>query len=200
MREYTIIRRPDVLDWEKIPALQMDLLYHTDPLPISAQAQVCYDDEALYVRLSAVEENIRAEYFGKLDEICEDSCLEFFFSPMAGDRRYFNIECNPNGCLYLGMGSNVQTLVRFVPEFPSILPQTKRTADGWETVYSVPYSFIRRFFPDFDPAPGKAMRANCSKCGSKTVRPHWLTWNRLPFANNKLDFHSPEHYGRLIFG
>ena len=30
MREYTIIRRPDVLDWEKIPALQMDLLYIND--------------------------------------------------------------------------------------------------------------------------------------------------------------------------
>lgn len=198
MKEYTIIRRPEVLNWDTVPALQIDWLFNTAPLPISAQAQVCYDDEALYVRLSAVEENIRAEYFGKLDEICEDSCLEFFFSPMAGDRRYFNIECNPNGCLYLGMGSNVQTLVRFVPEYPSILPKTKRTENGWETVYSVPYSFIRQFFPDFSPAPGYTMRGNFYKCGDKTVQPHYLCWSpvvQLPAAS----FHNPDMFGTLHF-
>lgn len=198
MKEYTIVRRPEVLDWNTIPAVQMDCLYNTDPLPISAQAQVCYDDEALYVRLSAVEENIRAENFGKLDEICEDSCLEFFFSPMAGDRRYFNIECNPNGCLYLGMGSNVQTLVRFVPEVPSILPEAKRTQDGWETVYTVPYSFIRQFFPEFSPAPGYTMKGNFYKCGDKTVQPHYLSWCQvvpLPAAS----FHNPDIFGQLHF-
>ena len=198
MKEYTIVRRPENLDWNNIPSLQMNCLYETEPLPISAQAQLCYDDEALYVRLSAVEEHIRAENFGTLDEICEDSCLEFFFSPMEGDRRYFNIECNLNEKLYLGMGSNVQTLVRFVPEFPAIHPKAQRTADGWETVYSVPYSFIRQFFPDFSPAPGKTMKANFYKCGDKTVQPHYLCWCpvvKLPAAS----FHNPDTFGTLRF-
>lgn len=197
MRQYTIVRRPQQLDWTHIPALQIDQLMKTDPLPIRAQAQLCYDENALYIRLSAVEQHIRAELTGKLDEICEDSCLEFFFSPMAGDLRYFNIECNPNGCLFLGMGSNVHNLVRFIPEEPCILPQAKRTADGWEVSYEIPYSFIRQFFPDFSPAPGYAMRANCYKCGDQTVQPHYLCWNPVPYQ--PCAFHNPEAFGIMYF-
>ena len=194
MREYTIIRRTD---WRNVPALQIDQWMKTDPMPVSAQAQICYDDEALYVRLSAVEENIRAELTGKLDEICEDSCLEFFFCPMPDDRRYFNIECNPNGCLFLGFGPNVDELVRLIPENPAIIPNAQRTCDGWETVYAIPYSFIRMFFPDFSPAPGKSIRANCYKCGDKTVQPHYLTWNPVP--HQRCAFHNPDAFGIMHF-
>ena len=169
----------------------------TDPLPISAQAQVCYDDENLYVRLSAVETNIRAELFGLLDQICEDSCLEFFFCPIASDSRYFNIECNPNGCLFLGFGNNVQNLMRLIPENPPIQPVVKRTTDGWETVYAVPYTFIRQFFPDFSPAPGTQMRGNFYKCGDETVQPHYLCWNPVPMQN--CAFHNPARFGILRF-
>lgn len=197
MKEYTIVRRSEEFDWNKIPAVQIDYLLETDPLPISAQAQVCYDDENLYVRLSAVETNIRAELFGLLDQICEDSCLEFFFCPIASDSRYFNIECNPNGCLFLGFGNNVQNLMRLIPENPPIQPVVKRTTDGWETVYTVPYTFIRQFFPDFSPAPGAQMRGNFYKCGDETVQPHYLCWNPVPMQN--CAFHNPARFGILRF-
>ena len=154
MKEYTITRCNGQPDWSTVPAVQMDYLLNTDPLPISAQAQVCYDDTALYIRLSAVEEHIRAELTGLLDEICDDSCLEFFFCPMAGDKRYFNIECNLNGCLFLGFGPNVDELVRLIPEVPSIVPQARRIEGGWETVYTIPYRFIRMFCPEFAPTSG----------------------------------------------
>lgn len=197
MREYTIIRKPEELNWSNIPSLNIDQLLRTDPLPISAQAQICYDDEALYVRLSAVEQNIRAEHFGPLGEICEDSCLEFFFCPIAGDLRYFNLECNLNGAMYLGMGSNVHNLVRFVPEEPAIVPKPQLTTDGWEVTYSIPYTFIRQFFPAFSPAPGYSMRANCYKCGELTVQRHCLCWNLVPIR--PCAFHNPEAFGIMHF-
>ena len=53
---------------------------------------------------------------------------------------------NPNCKVYLGMGRNVQTLVRFVPEFPSIHPECNYIEGGWELHYSIPYSFIRQIF------------------------------------------------------
>ena len=196
MREYTITRCNGQPDWNIVPALQIDNWMKTEPLPISAQAQVCYDDSALYIRLSAVEENIRAELTGLLDEICEDSCLEFFFCPMAG-RRYFNIECNPNACLFLGFGPNVDELMRLIPENPPIVPQTKRIEGGWETVYSIPYSFIRMFFPEFSPAPGYSTRANFYKCGNKTVQPHYLVWNPVPYQ--RCAFHNPDAFGIVHF-
>lgn len=197
MREYTITRCNGQPDWDKVPAAQIDNLLDTEPMPISAQAQVCYDENALYVRLSAVETDIRAELTGLLDEICEDSCLEFFISPIAGDRRYINIECNPNGCLFLGFGPNVDELMRLIPENPPIVPKTKRLDNGWEAVYSIPYSFIRMFFPEFSPAPGYAARANFYKCGDKTPQPHYLTWNPVPMQ--RCAFHNPDAFGVVHF-
>ena len=199
MREYTIIRRPREFDWAKVPALQMDQYFNTDPtIPITAQAQLCYDDEALYIRLRCTEQEIRAEYTGLLDEISEDSCLEFFFSPIPGDLRYFNLECNLNGAMYFGFGSSINDLVRLVQEDSAIAPRGVRTEDGWEISYEIPHSFVRRFFPEYAPASGKAIRANCYKCGDKTSQRHYLTWNpvvKLPRAS----FHNPSLFGIMYF-
>ena len=112
MREYTAQHCNGMPNWADVPAVNIDQKLHPTDANVTAQAQLCYDEHALYVRLSAQENPIRAELTGKLDEICEDSCLEFFFSPVPGDRRYFNIECNPNGALYLGMGSDAHNPAR----------------------------------------------------------------------------------------
>lgn len=197
MKEYTIIRRPEQLDWSVIPVLEIDTWQLTQPLPISAQAQICYDDQALYVHLSAVEQDIRAEHMGPLGEICEDSCLEFFFSPLAGDLRYFNLECNLNGAMFVGFGTGINNLVRLVEETPFLAPHPNRTDDGWEVTYEIPFTFIRLFFPNFAPTPGYSMRANCYKCGEFTVKPHYLTWNPVP--EEGFTFHCPEHFGIMHF-
>lgn len=198
MKEYTIVRCNGEPDWTKVPAVQMDYLHKTDPLPICAQGQLCYDDTALYVRLSAVEENIRAELTGPLDEICEDSCLEFFFSPDPEDLRYINIEFNPNAAMYLGTGTGIQNLLRLLPEEPCFQPQVTRFDGGWQIVYQVPYSFIRQIFPGFSPVPGGKIRANCYKCGDLTPHPHFLAWN--PVTSETPAFHRPQDFGIMYFG
>lgn len=197
MREYIAKRCSGMPIWADVPAVNIDQKLHSSDAKVTAWAQLCYDEQALYVRLSAREENIRAELTGKLDEICEDSCLEFFFCPMEDDRRYFNIECNPNGYLFVGFGSNVDELVRLVPESPSILPVAKRIPGGWETVYAIPYSFIRIFFPTFSPASGCSIRANFYKCGDKTEIPHYLCWNPVPYQ--RYAFHNPDAFGMVHF-
>lgn len=198
MKEYTITRINGAPDWSTVPALQINELHNTPPVDISAQAQVCYDDTALYVRLRAVEKNIRAELTGKLDEVCEDSCLEFFFSPIPGDSRYFNIEVNPNGAMFLGFASQVENLIRLIPEEAPIIPRPVRTADGWEVSYEIPYDFIRLFFPNFNPAPGGAIRANCYKCGELTDPKHFMCW--CPVIRRPCAFHNPDKFGTMYFG
>lgn len=197
MREYTAQYCNGMPNWADVPAVNIDQKLHPTDANVTAQAQLCYDEHALYVRLSAQENPIRAELTGKMDEICEDSCLEFFFSPIENDRRYFNIECNPNGCLFLGFGPNVDELVRLIPENPSIQPIAKRIPGGWETVYAIPYSFIRMFFPGFSPASGSTMRANFYKCGDKTEIPHYLCWNQVP--QQRCAFHNPGAFGLVYF-
>ena len=197
MKEYTICRRPQELDWSKIPALQIDERYNTNPVDITAEARLCYDDEAIYVHLQAVEKNIHASFTGLLDEVSDDSCLEFFFCPMEGDIRYFNIEVNPNGAMFLGFGPNVQELVRLIQEEPCITPKAERTENGWKVTYAVPHSFVRRFFPEYSPAPGKSIRANCYKCGVLTNPVHFLCW--CPVVEQRCAFHNPSRFGIMYF-
>lgn len=197
MKEYTIVKTNGQPDWEKIPALAIDCLLWTQEIDIRAAAQVCYDDQALHVRLTAVEPHIRAENTQPLQAPCEDSCLEFFFCPDPNDDRYFNIELNPNGVMYLGFGSCVQQNVRLFPADRPIHPHIARTADGWQVTYCVPYSFIRRFFPDFQPVSGSTVRANCYKCGDLTVQPHYLAWN--PITCDTPAFHRPQDFGQMQF-
>ena len=104
MNAYTILYQ-SVPDWENVPIVE---LHHTDWLPeapIRAWAQLCRDDQGLWVRLEAEEANVRATLSEPLDEVYQDSCLEFFFAPIASDSRYLNFEFNPLGNIYLGFGS-----------------------------------------------------------------------------------------------
>ncbi len=198
MKSYTITKKSETLDWTTIPVAPIDIHLQEEAVDIAASAQLCYDEKAIYVRLAAKEANIRAEYTDVLSQVCEDSCLEFFFSPIWGDDRYFNIEYNPNCCVYLGMGSGVHDLIRLVPGAPiPFSPKAIRTEDGWEIIYQIPFEFIRRFFPEFAPISGTKMRGNFYKCGDKTVQQHYLCWNMI--TSNPVSFHRPCDYGILEF-
>lgn len=193
MKTYTIVPKSA---WENVPALKIDAPLFPGAEGITAQAQICYDDTALYIKLSATEYNIRAEHNGLLDEVCEDSCLEFFFEPMQ-DGRYFNIEINPNGAMYFGFGTSLQNLYRLIPETHPIQPVITQAENGWAVEYSIPFDFVRLFFPDFSPVPGTVIGANCFKCGELTDHPHWLCWNPIP--KEKATFHCSEYFGTMQF-
>jgi len=200
MREYTIQRKKEEETWDTVPVLNIDSVYNDPCEHLRAWAQIAYNDEAILVHLYSDETDLRREEHGLLGSPCEDSCLEFFFSPMEGDERYFNIEFNPNGCQYLGIGSSIDDLVRLIPERgkKEIFGfEVKITETGWDVSYRVPYSFIRRFFPEFTVVSGKKMRANCFKCGDRTEPPHYLTWN--PIEGGRRTFHRPDCFGMMIF-
>ena len=198
MKEYTIARRKENFDWDMIEKLVINEPLEPTESDVAAFAQIAYDDENLYVRLSAEEKEIRAEHHGKLDEVCEDSCLEFFFCPIMGDKRYINIECNLNGAIYLGFGTSIKDLVRLIPEFLPIKTEPKIIEGGWELVHTIPYTFIRQFFPEFSPKSGGAMRANCYKCADLAAIPHCFAWNPVPRLEC-CSFHNPDEFGLMHF-
>lgn len=197
MRSATI---PYSLNGTETVKLPIDTLLWTDECDITAFAEICYTDDALLVKLTANEKNVRAEETGLLGMPCLDSCLEFFFAPVEGDLRYFNFEYNPNGCIYLGIGTGRGDSTRLVLSDPAKLftPEIVRSADGWSVAYRVPFAFIRRFFPDFKAVSGGKMRANFFKCGDLTVKEHYFSWN--PVEVETPDFHLPAWFGELVFG
>ena len=197
MRTYTIL--PKTGEWKDIPVAAIDNRLWTPEVDIVSTAQVCYDSEALYVRLTAREKDVRAEESGRIGVPSKDSCLEFFFCPAREDKRYFNFEFNPALCMHIGFGSCRQNSARILPK-PSanINPAVVRTEDGWELTYQISFAFIRQFFPDFAAEPGKKMRGNFYKCGELTPVEHYFAWN--PVGTPTPDFHRSEYFGELIFG
>ena len=199
MNTYTIKKISDTPDWSAIPSLPIDQVHKADTAPVRAWAQVAYDRSSLFVRLRAEEDNIRMEESGPLANTWEDSCLEFFFSPVEGDPRYINLETTPGGAYFMGIGTGRQDLMRLLPLRPEAGLQIRVSFfdGGWEVSYELSYSFIRRLFPSFAPKSGDVLRANCYKCGDKTVQPHWLSWSRV--ETDPLDFHTPQYFGTMIF-
>lgn len=197
--KHTIINYVEIEpDWYEIPVINIDFQRKPSNANVEAFAQICYDDDALYLHMWAIEENVRAEVVDPMGQTCQDSCLEFFFRPDPKDMRYFNIEFNPNGCPFLGFGSCFDNLIRLHPLEERFHPEINRTEDGWEIFYTVPFSFIKQFFPRFSPAAGKIFLANFYKCGDRTEIPHYLSW--CPPAARPHGFHCPECFGTLIFG
>ena len=149
------------------------------------------------MHLISKEKNIRAFETALLGTPCHDSCLEFFFCPMEGDKRYFNIEYNSNGCIFLGMGTYIGDLVRFAVKGDIFSPKIIVKEDGWEIFYSVPFEFICRFFPGFEVYEGKKMLANCYKCSEASEPKQFMSWS--PIVGEPFKFHRPECFGTMTF-
>lgn len=198
MIEYTIARVQGAVNWDDVPVLPLACInWPQYSAAITVQAQLCYDDKALHVRMQAQEPEIRAVCEGPLDMPCEDSCLEFFFCPVESDPRYFNIEFNPKGCMYLGFGTSRYDSVRLHPPVGTIVPKPVYVEGGWEISYCVPYDFIRLFVPEFKAVSGARIRANFYKCGDLTVKEHYIT--AFPIDIPKPDYHRPEFFQSISF-
>ena len=200
MRSYTILPvHTGHPVWTEVPSLQVDNVLWLPDTGVRMQQQMCYDAENLYIRQQAWEQSIRAEHTGALQQVCEDSCMEFFFTPTK-DGRYFNLEINPNGSVRLGFGPADGLRSLLVPrDMERLLAvESARTEDGWTLTYRIPLVLLRLFFPDFRYESGAVLRGNCYKCGDLTDHPHYLSWNVV--RSETPAFHRPQDFGLLIFG
>ena len=141
MKTYEVKRISGQPDWENIPSVQMDQYLWSDVRSIIPSAQAAWDEDALYVRLQAIEPHILRRFTGTLDEVCKDSCLEFFFCPQPEGDRYFNFEGNPNGSIYVGYGRPGSARCRLHRgNFKEILQiQPFDIPGGWGAELALPY-------------------------------------------------------------
>ena len=196
MSVYSILHQTQA-DWSVVPAVELRDCGWLEPTAISAKAQIYRDDTALYVRMEAQEASIRATLTGRLDQVCNDSCLEFFFAPDPADSRYINFEFNPLGTMYLGFGATRPTRVRQIVKDAEALfaPRPFTTENGWGICWRIPFSFIQLYFPAF--APTGECAGNFYKCGDETAAPHYLSWAAMGCESP--DFHRREDFGTLRF-
>lgn len=197
MKQYTITQ---FKDWQSVPIVNINNVFKLQAEGVSASAQIAYEKDNILVHLFAKEKDIRKEENDVLGMPCYDSCLEFFFCPNPEEDRYFNIEFNPNGCMFLGLGvSDISRHTRLIADPKELFDiKVNFTSDGWEVFYKIPEEFIQRFFPEFTLESGKKIRANLYKCGDKCVQPHYLSWCPvvpLPASS----FHNPKVFGEMDF-
>jgi len=198
MKSYDIVKVKEGFNWDDIEKINMEVRYKNSPEEVKSYAQICYDDEKILLHLETEDKDFRKEETGPLGQPYEDSCLEFFFSPMEGDLRYFNFEYNYNKCLLLGFRENLHDAERLILKDDKMLGTvTNKTEKGWEIYYGIPFKFIQRYFPDFKAEAGKRIRANCFTCSESSEPQRLLSWSEV--KGEPFTFHKPECFGVMTF-
>jgi hypothetical protein len=140
MQNYTAVSVEGIPDWDKIKSIDINTsLWVTPPQGLKVSAKLCYNREQIHVRLQAIERQILSRFSGLLDMVCNDSCLEFFFSPLEGYLHYFNFEFNPQGAMHLGYGPDRDHSIRqYIPEYRKLFSVSPFTIEGgWGVEFSL---------------------------------------------------------------
>jgi len=216
---YTVTRlkNPIQLDarWDKDPWNQISALelthymgYFPDHFPDVA-AKVAYDGDHLYVIFRVADRFVCARKVNYQDRVCEDSCVEFFFTP-GEDRShgYFNLEVNCGGTAYfhyqkgreiadVPVTSEDFSCVQIAHTASKIIDPEITQLTNWVVEYCLPISILGKYTPIIQPAIGVIWYANFYKCADESSHPHWLTWSFVDLPTP--DFHRPKYFGRLVF-
>lgn len=196
--------------WKHIPS---ELIRHhmgakPDHFP-RAEVKLAYDDMAVHVIFRVADRYVRAVAAAHQDNVWEDSCVEFFFTPDADVAKgYFNLEMNCGGTMLFhfhpGAGTDRIIIpktecnaIRCAHSLPRIVDPEIEEPVTWVVEYSIPMALLRKYCEVITPAPQVAWRGNFYKCADKSSHPHWLTW--APVDYPKPNFHLPESFGVLEF-
>jgi len=160
-------------------------------------SQVSYDDEGFNVKFSVFEADPKRTKANHLEHVHLDSCVEFFvnFDP-ENSNMYINFEVNANGVMNASFRSSREDsqklLVSEIEEF-NITPQIEK--DFWTLQYKIGFSFIKKYYPDFDIKKCEYIKCNFYKCGDETEVMHFLS--HFIVGTETPDFHRPEYFGKV---
>jgi hypothetical protein len=166
--------------------------------------KIAYSDREIFLKYYVKEKYFKAEQTETNQRVYEDSCVEFFTSPV-GDLTYYNFEFNAIGTCLLGTGTgrgdrtlapaDVISTIRRLTSIGSKPVSERDTETYWTITIAIPVKVF--FHHDINDLEGKTFGANFYKCGDKLSVPHYLTWNRV--ATKSPDFHQSQYFGQLRF-
>jgi hypothetical protein len=173
------------------------------------EARLVYDDNSIYVIFKTDDNYVKAVHDEYDSLVCQDSCVEFFFTP-SGDvnEGYFSIEINCCGTMLFrhqklrGIEqiaidlSDARKLELFSTFKSKIDPEITQPTQ-WFIEFKIPHEVLKKYAPFTKPGPGVKWFANFYKCADNTSHPHWLTWSKID--KPMPDFHRPEYFGILEF-
>lgn len=197
---------PALFRAEKVTYQKIDTVDWAADYPYCPQVEfaIAHKGDAILLHYRVEEDCVRAVSGTDLGPVWEDSCCEFFVSPDV-EGGYYNLETNCIGTVLLcnGQGRENRTkapsdVLRAIERWSSLGREPfemKENKQKWELALVVPVSsFFRHNLKDLS---NLVMRANFYKCGDKTTKPHFLSWN--PIDLPAPDFHRPDFFGEIRF-
>lgn len=171
-------------------------LWDTTYIP-EVYAQITYDNNAFLVKFTVWEKNPTREKTKNFEFVHEDSCVEFFanFTPETSDE-YINFEYNANAVINFALRRDRYSVTELSEDDALCLEANSQiNEDNWCVNFKIPFSFIKKCYPDFDISTCKYIKGNLYKCGDKTPQPHTLSAFIVGCENP--DFHRPEYFQRI---
>jgi len=176
------------------------------------QCKLLYDENGIYGLFRVEDKYVRSVSTKFQDNVCEDSCVEFFVEP-AGGKGYLNFEFNCGGNMlvfqvidaargengfadyYILTEDDVAGMRQFTT-MPSVVEPEIAEPVIWRRGFFIPLSvFEKTTGLRSKELSGQTWRANLYKCADKTSHPHWASWQPLTATN----FHLPECFGEISF-
>ena len=220
--EYTIHRTSDLTapdanwnrsEWQQAATLEVtNFSWKDSGHHPRTQARLLYNDTLLAIIFQVEDHYVRAVAENFQDNVCTDSCVEFFVSPRADSLAYFNFEINCGGTMLLrscpdpqqtppGRATNVSAsdgaTIQMAHSMPKIVEPEITEPTMWTVEYHVPFELFSSYLNAEPPVPGSQWRANFYKCGDKTSHPHWGSW--APVDVPSPSFHQPKFFQAIHF-
>lgn len=176
------------------------------------EAKLLYDDANVYAIFRVADQYVRAVCTTYQEQVCNDSCVEFFVQPDAA-KGYFNVEVNCIGALllyyiedptrtavgfaaYIPVDSRLTQPITIFHSLSGIIEPEIVTPTEWIIEYNLPFSLFEAYIGVVDIQKGTTWKGNFYKCGDQTSHPHWSSWSPIGEA---LNFHQPAYFGELTF-
>ncbi len=171
--------------------------------------RLLHDETALHGIYEVSDHYVKAVHTGFQDNVCQDSCAEFFFAPTPGG--YFNLEMNAGAnfliyyvrdCARSGdVFRDYSILTRedcaqisVVSDQPRVIDPEIASPTTWHVQFRLPRTLIEKYSGPLGTWRGRRWHGNFYKCADKTSHPHWIAWN----AVTELNFHLPSCFGDIV--
>jgi len=194
-------------DWQSISALEINIYpWYQVGNKQNTQVKLCANEKSLFIKMIAQDRYSFAkqtELNNKL--VCEDSCVEFFFSPsgILGSS-YVNVEVNCCGTLHLAYGAGREnrqfisleaaSLIQRKTSITSPVKVESENDKEWSVEIALPFEAIEKM-------TGETVNkdkwfANFYRCGGRTEA-QYAVWHNINAPEP--DYHRPEQFGELVF-
>lgn len=151
--------------------------------------RILYSEHGLHIKLTTDDDPIVARKRRQNEQVCEDSCMEFFFRPNEEDPHYFNFEFNPFGTMYMSVRTSRSDFYYPAEDKKYFGVRSEVGEKEWSLIFTVPFEFIDRELGGHT----KRMYGNLYKCGGD--KKHYLSY--YPINTESPDFHRPEFFGEF---